>query len=782
VGGGAATRFATRDRGACRRSLAAAFAAFFVLAAPAARAAPPVVLEQWSGGVASKSARLFARLQLDPARPTEYHFNYIARERYAANIAAGKDGFFGALTMPPNNGHVASGAEATVAQSVTNLEPETAYLYRTFAANSAGSGTGSVGELVTQAEGGQFALPDLRGWEMVSPADKNGGQIEGPGEVAGGGVLQAAADGNSVTYSSRAAFGSDAEGAPPGSQYVSRRAASDWSTENITQAVVSGSYGSAPFGVPYQLFSGDLRYALLLNGRPCRDEGSGCPVANPPLPGSGAPNGYQDYYLRDNGSGSFTALLDAADLAQQPLSASHFEVNLAGATADLSHVVLESCAAIGPLATEATAGEGCDAAAQNLYSYDRSSGSIAPLNLLPGDTVTTPGAALAAPAGAISGDGDRVYFYDQGGLYLREGSETKQLDAGLGGGGEFQLASADGDLAYFTKSGHLYRFEAGSGTASDLTPGGGVVGVLGASSDGTYLYYLASGGVFLRHGGSTTLVAAAADPSGYPPATGTSRVTEDGRRLLFLSSASITGYDNHDLDGGEPDAQVFLYDTATGLSCLSCNPTGGRPTGPSTVPVATVNGTQPRATSAYKPRVLVDGGNRVLFESLDALAGADTNAAVDVYQWESDGTGTCARSGGCISLISSGKSEGGAHLVDSSADGSDVFFRTDRSLVPSDPGAVDVYDARVGGGFPVPTPPLPCVGDACQALPSEPEDPAVNTLIPGAGNPPVHFFDTNRRRPRYHRLRNHRHKRRGGRRPGQHRRPRPASSHGSAAR
>jgi hypothetical protein len=34
---------------------------------------------------------------------------------------------------------------------------------------------------------------------------------------------------------------------------------------------------------------------------------------------------------------------------------------------------------------------------------------------------------------------------------------------------------------------------------------------------------------------------------------------------------------------------------------------------------------------------------------------------------------------------------------------------------------------------------VPCVGDACQPLPSPPEDPTPGTQVPGPGNPPVHF-------------------------------------------
>ena len=68
----------------------------------------------------------------------------------------------------------------------------------------------------------------------------------------------------------------------------------------------------------------------------------------------------------------------------------------------------------------------------------------------------------------------------------------------------------------------------------------------------------------------------------------------------------------------------------------------------------------------------------------------------------------------------------------------------------------------------LPEPPLPvtCEGDSCQHLPSEPTDPALNTLIEGAANPPVRFHDTNRLshylRLRHHRGGQHRAKRNAG--------------------
>ena len=77
-----------------------------------------------------------------------------------------------------------------------------------------------------------------------------------------------------------------------------------------------------------------------------------------------------------------------------------------------------------------------------------------------------------------------------------------------------------------------------------------------------------------------------------------------------------------------------------------------------------------------------------------------------------------------MSLISSGQSPRASQIVDVSPDGADVFFRTLSSLLPQDTGLVDIYDARVGGGFP-PAPNLPgaCEGEACEGQASALNDP-----------------------------------------------------------
>ena len=474
-----------------------------------------------------------------------------------------------------------------------------------------------------------------------------------------------------------------------------------------------------------------------------------------------APAGYQDYYLRATSTGGFEALLGPSETSLSGQSASAFEVTLAGASPDLTHAILSSCAKLAASATS-----GCPTQA-NLYEWATGGGALKQLNASPGATLAAQG------AGAVSEDGARVYLYEGANLFVRDGATLKQADAGAGGGGAFQLASGDGSIAYFTKAGDVYRYGAAPNTATKLTSGADLEGVLGAASNGSNLYYLRPSGLYRCANADTaaangcdaaTKIAAGADSSNYPPATGASRVSADGTKLLFssatpLEDSAANTYDNTDLINGQPDSQLYLYDSAAGLTCVSCNPTNGRPIGPSSIPGAIANGAGPTATATYKPRVLAADGKRVFFDSRDALALTDTNTEgsggggiADAYQWEASGEGSCTRAGGCTSLLSSGRDAKASSFADASAEGSDAFFLTARSLLGADPGAVDLYDARIGGGFPEAGEPLACEGDACQALPPEPVEPTLTTLLSGPGNPPVHYtrygFKATKRCPR----------------------------------
>ena len=699
--------------------------ATFALGTPAAQAlTPPVVKASWPAAVGTSSANLRAEIE-SGGLATTYLFEYTTEAEFRSK------GFIGATKIPQTGISIGTG---TVQQRLGELAADTAYRFRVVATNNLGITVGNTRSLRTDEPSPLFTLPDGRGWEMVSPIDKNGGEIQGFGENRGGGVIQAAAQGGAITWTSASSF-ADAQGSPGPNQYVSGRGDSGWATANITLPMLSGTYSEAPdSGVPYQLFSTDLAGSLVSNGRRCRTSAATqCPVENPPLPGSGAPAGYRNYYLRSGSSGSFKALLTATPA----LAAEHFELSFAGATPDLAHVILSSCAALTAGATEVAGSEGeCDPAKQNLY--EKSGATLTLIN-------PAPGAALAAQSRAINASGSRVYWTDGANLNLYDAGITKQVDGAQGGGGAFQTASADGSIAFFTKGEHLYRYAASSGTVTDLTPAGGVLGVLGASDDGSYVYYRTAAGLFLNRNGSIIAVAPQVDPASTPPTTGNARISADGHHLLFVSTAELTPYDNRNILTGVAEPEVYIFaapgTAGAGTLCASCNPSGERPRGPASLPGASPNGSGPNAPIAYKPRSLSADSKRVFFDSFDALAAQDTNGDRDVYQWEAFDGGACAKPVGCVGPISSGRAEGGANFLDASSDGADAFFLTDGSLVPSDTGVRDVYDARVGGGYPLSTPVIPCFGDACQPLPPSPETQAPGSLrAKGSGNlPPATF-------------------------------------------
>jgi hypothetical protein len=683
-----------------------------LLFAAQAHAAAPIVKATWANEVTATSFRAHATVNPGGVN-TNYHFDYIPASVYEANVAAGHPGFEGASRIPigAEAKLFASATDQEAIQRIAGLSGDTPYRYRIVVNNVGGGAIGPVRAIRTQESSPDFSLAEGRKWEMVSPIDKNGGSLVQAEAFLGGGDLQAAAQGGLMGYSSPSSWGA-AQGNPNASQYLSTRSPSGWSTQNLTLPTEASAFGPEPDGVPFRLLSADLSRALVM--------------ASP------------HEFLLLGASGQQLASLATEDL------------RFAGATPDLSHLVFSTCAALTPDATEVPAGGGCNSAFPNLYELSPPDGPRL-LNVEPGQSVGAPGAALAAQSGAISSDGSRVYWTDlAGSLLLRDGNRTLAVDLS----GSFQIAGADGAVAHYTRGGHLYRYSVATETSTDITPSGGVAGVLGASSDGSRVYFLDGAGVELWHAGTVTPVAATADPSSYPPATGTARVSADGTKLAFLASAPLTNYDSNEQN------ELFRYDDDTGsLLCASCNPTGARAVGPTLIPGAVANGEEVRA---YKPRVMDATGSRLFFDTDDSLAAKDTNQDRDVYEWRADGVANCSRPEGCVGLISSGRGANGATFVDASAEAADVFFLTDESLVASDPGATDLYDARIGGGFPEPASPIPCFGDACQPLPPEPEDPTPGTEFYGSErNSSLHLEKPRRAAHRHRKKRHGKHHHRG---------------------
>lgn len=636
-------------------------------------------------------------------------------------------------------------------------------------------------------------LPDCRAYEMVSPVAKNNSDILALVSVSNlsNAANQSAVDGNGLTYSAYRSFG-DSEAAPYTSQYIASRGATGWSSDSISPAQ-GPTFSYNNFDNEYSAFSADLAHSWLVR------------YAVPTLDPS-APEGFPNLYRRDNLIGAYQALVPE----EPTLPPKDFIPELQGVSADGDVAIfrindkLTADAKSGGVsqvyeARDGTLGlvcvfpPGVSPAVEEEYKYC-SAGTSAWGNRNRGRD--------SFVENAISEDGSRVYWtaskYSEGfegglplgqierpgRLYLRvNGTTTVKVSEAPGAQStlpaRFWGAATDGSKAVFTitqgpKQGNLYRYDAGAGASTLIAMG--VIGVVGISDDASRVYFVsedAIGGegtanqpnLYLAEGGSTDFIATLTRtdiqtsdgnspiPSnlGIEPIFHAARVSADGTSLAFISTASLTGYDNTDLVTEKPDSEIFIYRVgASGPVCVSCNPTGARPRGPELQAPGNsgfynVAAEVPPATNQlHTPRSLSADGSRFFFNSYDSLLPEDVNGMLDVYEWESADSGGCSVSsssyfppaGGCLYLISTGKSDRDSEFIDADPSGDNAFFATRESLLPQDPGFVDIYVARVGGGFPPPAqPPEPCVGEACQVPIAPPAVLAPSSTSARPGNP-----------------------------------------------
>jgi WD40-like Beta Propeller Repeat len=352
---------------------------------------------------------------------------------------------------------------------------------------------------------------------------------------------------------------------------------------------------------------------------------------------------------------------------------------------------------------------------------------------------------------------------------------------------------------------NLYEYDVETKQLTDLTvdeftanktgdtDGAAVLGLVTASEDGSYVYFVAEGdlalgatagepNLYLSHAGHVSFIATLAratereeggiefggdsldwfgekpepEESGTErggqavydvgPGSHSVRVTPDGTTLVFSSRLSLTGYDSEQAAPGECEgtetgnrgqdddkcSQVYVYDAASGkLVCASCDSSGARPVGDARLGPEQEGQSYFGTYHYYEPRNLSEDGGRLFFETPDPLVPQDTDGASgcprvyaeghacqDVYEWElpasaaeaEEGENSCGVSspdfsvaaGGCVFPVSDVAGDNNSFFLDASPNGSDVFIATADQLVPSDTDqAIDVYDARVGGGFPV---------------------------------------------------------------------------------
>jgi hypothetical protein len=721
----------------------------------------PIVSGESFHGVGESEATLTA--EVDPnGEATTYRVEY------------GPSSAYGSSTSPA----VAGAGEIPVAvqSAIRELQPGTTYHFRFVAESAGGNAYGPDVKLLTPSPKAT-GLPDDRGYEMVTPTENEGTEpyvptgsdIEGTDALYSRLPTLAAADGDALVYpGAPTAGGNGSQGDGHGNQFLAHRNASGgWTQEDIQPP----GHGSPV----YWAFSKQLETGVLLSREAI-------------VPGGTA--GYPDLYVRNDEDGSYEPLstvtppnriFEGPDLefgaADQNglVGESSLGERYAGASADNSHQLFEANDVLASGAVNPGVG------ANNLY--DSVEGQLHTVNVLP-DGSPAPNASFGGPTGAdyiageqtqnafshaISADGSRIFWTDMnnGSLYVREDDARTSL---IAEDATYLTASSDGSKVLYTKAGDLYEDDLESGVTRDLAPGAQVLGLMGASEDLEYVYFVGQGALtsgasaggsnmYVLHEGQIGFVATLGAEQEEEPGLHvgnsvkpwaidigyrTADVTPSGRDIAFMSTKSLTGYDNFDRGRGQAEFEVYLYDASSAqISCVSCIPSGEPPVNPRTfggtgAPMANMLAISLHST--YQLHVISEDGDRVFFDSIEPLVPEAQGDRMNVYEWERDGSGSCTDENGCIYILSTGSSSSPSYLLDASASGNDVFLMTRSQLVPADKNEYfDVYDARVGATEP-PTP-SQCTGTGCQGVAASPPvfaTPA-STTYNGVGNfaPPV---------------------------------------------
>lgn len=712
----------------------------------------PVVESESVSAVGFTSATLKALIN-PKGSATSYVFEYLTDAAYQANEPT--DRFAGSSKAPIGGGKLGNGQSPVLASAdLSGLIPGTLYHFRVVASSSEGSGTGEARTFQTFPLEGP-GLADHRAYELVSPPQKDGGEVfpANPNSASchglckpGGGSnrfpIQSSPDGGAVVYEG-SAFSFGGASAVRENEYLSKRTASGWQTVPLSPSQQGSGEG---FGS--KAFNAELTEGLIYQGLPTL--------------APSAPSGYFNLYRQPSNAPSILSPLLLEAPPNRPPGPS-LKLTYAGASADLSRIFFEANDALTAATAFAPAAVDGGETKKNLYEWV--GGQLRLVNVLPGNAEAPagavfgggkPGAALAVFAHAISDDGSHVFWTSEAGqVYARVGgSETIEIEHS----GKFRAASADGSKVLLS-DGCLYDLEAAA--CEDLTEDesevskGGFQGIIGQSEDLSHIYFVdtavltgenendhgakaqaGQNNLYAWQEGITTFVATLLPADSgeifgdWAPSSvqRTAEASPNGRWVAFQSQAPLTGYDNTGpckvISGTEqvvdgPCTEVFLYDSAEGeLICASCRGSNERPLGGSTLTLMLFpEGSMPQ------PRYLLDSG-RLYFDSRDSLTPLDTNDGVeDVYQFEPQGMGTCETQSGCVSLISAGRQGIDSNFLTADVTGNNVFFTTRDQLVAADTDElVDLYDARVGGGLPNPPTVSECQGEGCQQVPPVPPE------------------------------------------------------------
>ena len=750
----------------------------------------PVVESLSFAGVSGTEAQLLATVKPCNA-VTSYSFELTTQQAFEA------EGFEGAEVV--GQGQLpAVNFGKSVAAPATGLSPETAYRLRIQATNATGSDEAEDAfstyplESPPTCPGDPFHiglsanLPDCRAYELVTPPDTNSRTPVGWGTVGPNtGIFfpspETSPAGESASFMTTGGSipGLEGTGSLEGDSYLATRGPGGWST---AAAGPTGAEAEAP-----------------LPGSASSDQGYSF-WGTAGSPGTAGSTGVQSNYVRYPDGHS--ALIGRGSLGT--------DVGAAGKliTEGGGHIVFASSKQLEPSA----------APTGTATVYDRTvDGVTHVVSLLPENE--TPEEGESAKYLGASLDGSGVAFSIGGTLYLRrDNTTTYEVGSGL----TFAGVAEGGGRIFYLEGGNLKAFDAGSGQTISFTTSGNATPV-NVAADGASAYFVSPSilpspgepaenpeeaspvlnaeNLYLSREGAiafvgtvterdvegelrnihfdglglwTSVVGPSAD--GEPGRFGAdpSRTTPDGSTLLFQSRADLTGYDPG--EGGEEEhAEVYRYDAAGSLACLSCNPTGASASGEASLETVSFGIAAPGPFNPFAlVRNLRDDGRRAFFQSTERLVPADSDGLQDVYEWEAQGVGSCGRTGGCLYLISSGHSFHDDYLYAVSDEGNDVFFRSPDLLLGADSDETpSIYDARVEGGFPEGSTEPPCEGEGCRssfvpaptiALPAVPAVGAEDNVSKRCpkGKRPVKRHGTVHCVKTKHRKHGHKHRRRAG--------------------
>jgi len=728
--------------------------------------------------------------QIDPlGAQTTYQFQYVDAAAYEAALAAhAADPYAGGGTIPATPASIGSGAgDVGVLQKPGGLIPGTTYHFRVVAVNQVGETPGPDGMFTTLAAPVE-GLPDGRGYELLTPPNKGSaedmfGSAGAVGEERNFDMGYASNDGEGFMLLTTAAFGPDAVSGT--NAYVFRRSEDGWRYRSDAPPIdaVQTPLGTVPdmsdfsrVAISDRVGSGADRTAL----KEVDEVGSPGGEPEPFAPISEGP------YVEGR------ALVEGASANLDTVVVSTWckpGVSRCLEGQDPNTLGLEEWRG-GELRRVDVKSDGSPVSACGAILGQGERGTH--------NAVSADGSKIffnapdpqASGAGCWGGRGSTINPPE---LYMRlDGEKTVEVSAPAGGFtptrplqvAVYVGASADGSKVFFmseselTKDGEgiddpeLYEYDTETETLTRISHGesgdavGDVHAVPAISADGSAVYFMAGGKLtkapappgglldLYRYDTVTgvTSFVATVEPGDYPgdltghwwewPAEEVAfapqanwYATPDGRFLLFGSKKSLTGYDTkpapgaacpniHNSQSGiDVCTELYRYDASSGsLICVSCDPSGAAPVSNAEFARSGV----PQNPQGGVPRGISDDGSYVFFDSADPLVPQATNGKLNVYEWRE----------GKLGLISPGSDAYSSFFLDSSPDGSNVFFGTHAQLSPRDTdSAGDLYDARVGGGERALGETAQCEGDACQPPPATPLDRTPASLsFSGAGN------------------------------------------------